>query len=303
MHTLIYGTGAVGGYFGGRLQDMGANVTFLARGTQLTTLQKAGLRILSVDGDLAMSVKAVQNLSEAEDPDLVMLTVKAVHTKTAAKDLADHLPPSCMVMTLQNGIENVEILAEQLGAERIIAATTFIGASVPAPGVVRHTAAGFIRAGRYPTGSDPRVRQVIKYLGDYGLRVEESTDIRADMWKKMLWNLGFNGPSALTGSTVGEMIARPGIAWLIRWLIAEGGQVARATGVELPEGVEDTTFAQTKGLTDFKTSMLQDVEAGRRIENDPFYGFLAREGHRQGVATPLTTMIRDALTLRFGNRA
>ncbi|MDH4230066.1 MAG: 2-dehydropantoate 2-reductase [Nitrospirota bacterium] len=303
MHTLIYGTGAVGGYFGGRLAQGGGKVTFLARGMQLTALSKAGLRVTSVDGDFAVKVNAVENLSEVEDPDLVLLTVKAINTRTAAQDLAANLPPGTMVMSLQNGIENVEILAEALGAERVIAATVFIGANVAAPGVVRHTAAGFIRAGRYPEGSDPRILQVIKFLADKGLNIKETNDIRSDMWKKMLWNLGFNGPSALTGGTVGDMIARPGIAWLIRWLIAEGAQVARAAGVDMPEGVEDATFAQTKGLNDFKTSMLQDVEAGRRIENDPFYGFLSREGSRHGVSTPLTTMVRDALSLRYPNRA
>lgn len=303
MRVLIYGAGAVGGYFGGRLVQGGAEVTFLARGAQLAALKAHGIRLESVDGDFSTPVLAVARLSEAAPPDLVLLCVKAHDTRQAVGDLARHLPPEAVVISLQNGVENPDILSKALGPERVIAATVFIGAQVPSPGVIRHTGAGFIRAGRYPQGSSEVVQRVVAFLAGRGIRITESSRIRDDMWKKLLWNAGFNGPSAIARATVGAMVARPGVRWLIRSLVEEAAAVGRACGAALGEGVVEKTCGQTDGLSDFKTSMLQDVEAGRPIENEPFYGFLVREGARLGVATPLSGMVHDTLALLYGSRA
>ncbi len=298
MHTLIYGAGAVGGYFGARLHQAGAAVTFLARGTQLTALAEHGLRLNSVDGDYrAPSINTVARLADAPPADLVLLCVKGHDTPAAARDLAAHLPPHGRVVCLQNGLGHLDILAEALGRDRVIPATVFIGARVTAPGVIHHSAAGFVRAGKDPEGSDPEIDRVVGFLADHGVAITASPRIRLDMWKKLLWNLGFNGPSALSGATVGQMTATPGVAWLIRGLIAEAVAVGRANGMNLPDELVTKTAGQTKGLERFKTSMLQDVEAGRAIENDAFYGHILRIAN--GCETPLTQMMHDTLALRF----
>jgi len=299
MRILVYGAGAVGGYFGGRLAEAGAEVTLLARGTQLDALRAHGLTLNSIDGDWSGKLPTVAAADQAPAPDLVLLCVKGHDTGAAAADLARVLPPHGQVVSLQNGIDNVRVLEQALGPGRVIAATVFIGARVTSPGVIRHTAAGFMRAGRYPDGSSPEVTRAVEFLALHGVKAALSSDIRRDMWKKLLWNVGFNGPSALTGATVGEMLETPGISWLIRGLIAEAVAVGRASGVALNDDLVDKTFAQTQNLGRFKTSMLQDVEAGRRIENGPFYGFLLREGETHGVDTPLIRMTHDALELAF----
>jgi len=299
VRTLVYGTGAVGGYFGGRLLEGGADVTFLARGRQLAALSANGLTLVSVDGDYFARVRTVARLADAPPPDLVLLAVKAHDTPAAAQDLARHLPPEAVVVSLQNGVENAGILAEALGATRVVASTVFIGARVAAPGIIHHTAAGIVRAGHYPEGTAPHVTKVVDFLTTHGVKAKESRTIRRDLWYKLLWNAGFNGPSALTGATVGAMMARPGIVWLVRGLVAEAAAVARKTGVDLPADAEAATAAQVDGLTDFKTSMLQDAEAGRRVEREAFYGVVVREGERLGLETPLCRMVNDALALRF----
>lgn len=299
MRTLVYGAGAVGGYFGGRLAQAGADVTFLARGLQLAALKANGLTVHSVEADFALPVKAVGRFGDAPDPDLVLLAVKSHDTPVAARDLAAHLGPEAVVVSLQNGVDNPRLLIQALGSERVLAATVFIGARVSAPGVVAHTAAGTIRTGRYPEGPSETAERVAAFLRAHGVRVAVSPRIGRDLWRKLLWNVGFNGPSALTGATVGRMLGRPGIAWLIRGLVAEAAAVAKAEGIDLPADVVEKTCAETEGLDEFKTSMLQDVEAGRRLEREPFYGFLAREGERLGVPTPLTALVNDALALRF----
>jgi 2-dehydropantoate 2-reductase len=303
VKTLVYGAGAVGGYFGGRLAQAGADVTFLARGLQLAALKANGLTVHSVEGDFALPVRAVARLSEAPTPDLVLLAVKSHDTPAAARELAAHLGPEAVVMSLQNGVDNPRVLIDALGAERVIAATVFIGARVSAPGVVAHTAAGAIRAGRYPEGTSDAVERVAAFLTGHGVKLTVSPRIGRDLWRKLLWNVGFNGPSALTGATVGAMRTRPGIAWLIRGLVAEAAAVAGAEGIDLPPDAVDRTCGETEGLDDFKTSMLQDVEAGRPLEREPFYGFLAREGERLGVPTPLAALVNDALALRFEAQA
>jgi 2-dehydropantoate 2-reductase len=299
VRTLVYGTGAVGGYFGARLVEGGADVTFLARGRQLAALSATGLTLVSVEGDYFARVRTVARLADAPPPDLVLLCVKAHATPAAAKALAEGVPKEAVVISLQNGVENPDILIDALGATRVIAATVFIGARVAAPGIIQHTAAGIIRAGRYPEGTAPHVTRVIEFLQAHGVKAKETRTIRRDLWHKLLWNAGFNGPSALTCATVGAMTDRPGIRWLIGGLVAEAGAVARKAGVDLPDDAEAKTVAQVDGLADFKTSMLQDVEAGRPVEREAFYGVLVREGERLGVETPLARMVNDALALRF----
>jgi len=299
VRTLVYGAGAVGGYFGGRLVQGGADVTFLARGRQLAALSATGLTLVSVEGDFFSRVPTVARLADAPPPDLVLLAVKAHDTPAAARELARLLPPEAVVLSLQNGVENPVVLAEALGPDRVVAATVFIGAQVAAPGIIHHTAAGIIRAGLYPEGTAPHVTQVVDFLTAHGVKAKETRAIRRDLWHKLLWNTGFNGPSALTGATVGAMLARTGIRWLIEGLVAEAATVARKAGVDLPQGAEADTVEKTVGLADFKTSMLQDVEAGRPVEREAFYGVLVREGARLGVETPLARMVNDALALRF----
>jgi 2-dehydropantoate 2-reductase len=299
VRTLVYGAGAVGGYFGARLVEGGADVTFLARGRQLAALSATGLTLVSVDGDFFARVRTVARLADAPPPDLVLLCVKAHDTPAAARDLARTVPGDALVVSLQNGVENPGILADALGPDRVVAATVFIGARVAAPGIIHHTAAGTLRAGRYPEGTAPHVTKVIDFLKAHGLKAKESRTIRRDLWQKLLWNAGYNGPSALTGATVGAMAARPGIVWLIERLVAETAAVGRRAGVDLPDDAEARALAQTEGLSDFKTSMLQDVEAGRPVEREAFYGVVVREGERLGVETPLARMVGDALALRF----
>ncbi len=299
MHTLIYGAGAVGGYFGARLVENGADVTFLARGAQYDALTKTGIRLDSVAGDFNAPVRTAGTLSEAPPADLVLLCVKGHDTPAAARDLARHLPEHAQVVCLQNGMGHLDILADALGAERVISASVFIGVRVASPGVIQHSAAGFIRAGLDPCGTDPEVTRVVDFLDAHGVNITLSQHIRLDMWKKLLWNLGFNGPSALTCATVGDMVSHPGTAWLIHGLMAEALAVGRAADVPLDEGLVAKTFGQTKGLDRFKTSMLQDVEAHRPIENEAVYGYVLAQGTAHGIDTPLTRMVHDALALRY----
>jgi len=244
-------------------------------------------------------VRVVGHLQDATPPELILLAVKGHDTQAAATDLAHHLENDTQVVALQNGSGHIATLQEALGPRRVMAGTVFIGAQVSAPGVIRHSAAGFIRLGRYPHGGDPDLTQVVTWLADHDIRVTESATIAVDMWKKLLWNVGFNGPSALSGATVGAMLDQPGVAGLIQRLITEAAAVARADGVPLKDGIEDKTFAQVKGLADFKTSMLQDVLAGRPIENEPFYGFLLQEGEKLAIPTPSIRLVHDLLALRF----
>ncbi|MBI5136800.1 MAG: 2-dehydropantoate 2-reductase [Nitrospirae bacterium] len=299
MRVLIYGAGAVGGYFGARLQEGGADATFVARGNQLAALRTHGIRLDSVNGAYKAPVRAVPRLADAPPADLVLLCVKGHDLRAATIDLAANLGPDAVVMPLMNGVGHLDTLREALGAGRVIAATVFIGARVAEPGVIRHSAAGFVRAGRDPDGVDPVVTRVVDFLDAHGMNITTSRTIRLDMWKKLLWNVGFNGPSALTGATVGAMTPLPGIAWLIRGLIAEAVRAGQAEGMALDDALVEKTCAQTQGLDDFKTSMLQDVEAGRPIENEPFYGYLLTLAGRHHIALPLTRMLHDALALRF----
>jgi 2-dehydropantoate 2-reductase len=293
MRILIAGTGAVGGYFGGRLARAGLDVVFLARGRNLAALRQHGLTIESIDGDVRLPhVTATDTLAGHAPAGVAIVTVKSYDTAAAAAAIAPVVTPDTLVLSLQNGIENETLLASALGLPPLLGAMTRIGAELVSPGVVRHVAQGTIFFGETTGHESARTRTLAQLFTSASIRHRLSSNILRLLWDKLSWNASFNAVTALTRTTSGEAARHPATARLLREAMLEVVAVARAQGILLDPTRVDRVVAQAAAhLGTLRTSMLQDVERGGRLEYDAINGAVVRVGEAIGVATPLNRVL------------
>ena len=289
MRILIAGTGGVGGFFGAALARAGHDVTFLARGQNLAALRRSGLTVESVDGDFHVSrITAVDDVADLEPFGLVLFTVKSYDTAAVARQIAAVVREDTVVLSLQNGVENESLLASVLGLPPLMGAMTEIGAELVAPGVVRHVAEGTIFFGE-PTGHEsPRGRNLATLFTEGGVRHRFTREITAQLWGKLMWNASHNAVTAITHTTAGAAARLPASADVLRDAMHEVVAVARAQGILLdPARIETTITFSRDHLHALRTSMLQDLERGRRLEYDAINGAVIRFGEAVGVPTPV----------------
>jgi 2-dehydropantoate 2-reductase len=295
MHVLVYGTGAVGGYFGARLAGGGHDVTFVARGANLAALRSQGLRVeMSAPAETihVQPVRAVERPAEAPAADLVLVCVKSYDTVATADALRPVVGPDTVVLSLQNGIENEAILAERLGLPRLMVGLTRIGVELTAPATVRYSGRGEILFGEPDGRESPRARRLADALAAAGVPHQLRRDVLVAAWEKLAWNAGFNAVSTLADATVREVLAQPACRDLVVRAMEEVDAVAVAMGVPVrrrrTQAVLDDSLS---GLPDFPTSMLQDRRRGRRLEHDAITGAVVRAGGRVGVGVPVNATL------------
>jgi 2-dehydropantoate 2-reductase len=290
MKILVMGAGAVGCYYGGRLAQAGHNVTFVARGENLRTLRSAGLTVTSVHGDFHLPrVSAIEHVEESEACDLVLVCVKSYDTAQAAEALRPAIGPDTLVLSLQNGVENEDILAKALNTTNVLGGMVYIGAELVSSGVVVHTFSGRLVFGERNGERTTRAERLEQIFLEAGLQAELSPDITATLWDKLMWNAAFNAVATLTRSTVGEILANPQTRLLIRDTMLEVIAVAQTQGLNLHESRADEHIesSQSPAMSAFATSMAQDFARGKRLEYDALNGAVVRAGQRYHVPTPL----------------
>jgi len=293
--VVVVGAGAVGSYYGALLARDGHAVTLVARGAHLEALRRRGrVTVREADGtDWDAPVDAAE--SPAGRADLVVVATKSHDTLPAARGLAA-LEGDHTVLSLQNGVENVERLAGVVGASRVLGGIAFVGLRIREPGTVDHEAHGRVRIGD-PAGATARARAAFALLRP-SWDVTLSDDIVHDQWHKLLWNAGFNAVCAVSGASAGRALSTPGPAATVRAAMDEVVAVAARHGVRLTE--RDVTVMATfdEQLRDYHPSTAQDVQAHKRLERDALCGFVAREGARWGIPTPVNDTLDRLLELR-----
>lgn len=289
MRVLVYGTGAVGGYFGACLARGGHDVTFVARGATLAALRARGL-VVELPGERwhLPDVRAVDTPAAAPRPDLVLVCVKSYDTRAAATALRGVVWSQAICLSLQNGIENEALLAEGLGIAPLMVAFTRIGVAMTEPGVVVYSGRGEIVFGEPDGSRSPRAERLAAALAAGGIPHQLRGDVLVGAWEKLAWNAGFNAVTTLTGTTVSQVLAHPGTRALVVAAMEEVDAAATASGVPVrrrrTQAVLDDS---TSGLPDFETSMLQDLRRGRRLEHDAITGAVVRAAARTGVPAPV----------------
>jgi 2-dehydropantoate 2-reductase len=303
MKVVVMGAGAVGGYFGGRLAQAGHRVTLIARGAQLEALREEGLRLRSTLGDAHLAgIPAVDDVRAAGDADLVLFTVKAQDSAEAATRIAPLMSGDSRVLTLQNGVDGVELLRRRFGDERVLAGVAYIEAVLGAPGEVVHKSP-FARVVFGPlVAGDRRADAVLAAFESAGVEATLEADPRVALWRKWLLICAFSGVTALTRRPIGPIMERPETRELLRRTMQEIAALAAASGVELPDDAVGGAmrFAGETAEPAMTSSLAQDLAAGKRLELEALNGAASRLGRELGVPTPVNDFIYAALVLHVG---
>jgi 2-dehydropantoate 2-reductase len=297
LRILIVGAGGVGGYFGARLARAGLPVTLLARGSHLEAIQRDGLQIRStVEGEYTVKLEAVERVDGRPPVDLVIVSVKSFDTAPALAMVAPVLGPETAVLSLQNGVVNVELVEERVGAARTLGGAAYVFAERIAPGVIAHRFAGRIAFGELDGRTTPRAERVLAAFRTAGVPVELSADIRRVLWEKYILICAQAGLTALTGCPSGVLRANPETWRLYRLVLEELAALGTAAGVALPADVVDRLHEAAAALgPTTRSSLADDLAAGRRLELEALHGYAVRLGQRLRVATPSLFAVYAAL--------
>ena len=297
MRVAIIGAGGVGGYFGARLQASGTDVVFVARGAQLEALQHTGLRLLSPKGDLHLPhVEAVAGPAEAGAADVVLLTVKMYDLERAAAGLTPLIGPDTVVVTLQNGVEAVDIVRAHVGADHVAGGVAYVAAVIAAPGVIRHTSLDALIFGELGGRPSARLEQLAAACERAGFAGRVSQQIEIDLWAKFSRLSVFSGMTAITRSPIGVLRADPELLAMLEAACQETIRVGRARGVAIPDGLIAEILEMVHALPPHaRASMLEDLERGRRLELPWLSGAVVRLGASLGVPTPIHAFIATVL--------
>ena len=277
MKILVMGAGAIGAYFGARLQQAGEQVIFCARGNNLQALKAQGFEFKSYQGDFSVAVTATGDPRDFAPYDLILFCVKSYDTAAAASTLEGCLNPGGVILTLQNGVENELLLAERFGRDAVMGGNARVGAELVAPGTVVHRTGGLIEFGELDgrdTQRAQRLAETFRHAGIFGTLTMRLSTIR---WEKLLWNAAFNTVTTLTRSNVGEIIDDPGSLELLRALMHEVAAVARAEGVDLGDAQVEAQITRSRtSLRGVRPSTLQDSERGKPLEYEALCGAVVR---------------------------
>ena len=298
MKIAIFGSGGVGGYFGGRLAAAEEDVTFLARGAHLNALQADGLHIESPNGALHLPKVQATDRPQAIGPvDVVLFTVKLYDVDASAATLAPLIGPDTVVITLQNGVDAMDMVAKHVGDQHVAGGAAYIVAVIDKPGHIRHTTAQQLVFGEREGRRSDRLVAFEEAGIRAGFQAKASDDVQADLWTKFVRLATWSGMTTVTRSPMGVVRDTPETFELMVQAIDEVIAVGRARGVKLPSDLMDTTLAMIKNFpASSKSSMLEDIERGRRLELPWLSGAVVRIGKEVGVPTPIHQFITTILT-------
>ena len=299
MRIAVYGAGAVGGYFGGRLAQAGHDVTFIARGAHLDAILKNGLRVESLQGAFTIHPAiATADPQAVGTVDVILCCVKSWQVSTAAESMHALMGPETVVIPLQNGVEAHTTLAAALGAERVLPGVCRLISMIEAPGQIRHAgAAPYLSFGEVDGRSSQRVEAIEHaFAAAPGFTVEVSRNILADLWKKFMLIAPWSGIGALTRSPIGVFRSIPETRDLLTGCIREVFEVARASQVGIGEDVVEGIIGFIDKLPpDGTASMQRDIMAGRPSELHEQTGAVVRLGTKAGVPTPVNRFVYHSL--------
>jgi 2-dehydropantoate 2-reductase len=298
MRIAVMGTGGTGGYFGGLLARAGEEVAFIARGAHLEAIRKNGLAIKSVlAGEFNISATATDNPDDIGPVDFVLFCVKAYDNAAAAEQIRPLIGPETVLLSVQNGIDNEQQIGEVIGPDHIVGCVSYVSSTIESPGVVAQTGGpGTIVFGEMHGGTSARTEALQSTLQNSNITAELHPDIKVALWQKFLGICGVNGVTALTRLPMGEIVACKETHNLMRETMQEVEAVARASGVNLPEGCVDQSmdFFSSMDPT-VRGSMYYDLAAGRRLELEVLNGTVVRLGSENGIPTPMNFAIYAAL--------
>lgn len=291
------GSGGVGGYFGGRLQQGGAEVTFVARGRHLAAMQKDGLRITSPRGDALLKVKAVEQPVDAGAADVVLFGVKLWDTDGACAQLKPVMEKGAAIIPFQNGVESIERLRRFFPKEQVLGGSAYIASRISAPGTIEHIGQmERLQFGTLVDAQRPVAERLLEISKKSGINAEISNDIVRSNWEKFVFLVALSSATAVSRQPIGVVRADPDLKRLFEQAMRETWAVGRARGVRLADDFVEKRmqFAETMPH-EMKASMAHDLEAGGKLEAPWLCGAVARMAREAGIEAPVNATVYAAL--------
>jgi len=297
-HVAVVGAGAVGGYFGGMLARAGTDVVLIGRPAFAEAVRKTGLRIDSVQFQATVHPQASSEISAAANADLVLFCVKATDTASTAKELAKYLAPHAIVVSLQNGVNNVEEIRKASGIEAL-PSVVYVASAMPEPGLIKHFGRGDLVIGP----QNATTEKVAAIFMQASIPCKISDNIEGELWTKLVWNCALNAVSGLGRVTYGEIIASADARRVVELVVEEVLAVAKKRGIH-PPGLEDPKVAVDlaykvgTSMSATRSSTAQDMARGKRTEIDSLNGYIAHQGELLGIPTPVNLTLYTLVKLQ-----
>lgn len=299
MKYCVFGTGGVGGYFGAKLAADGNDVVFVARGAQREAMARQGLKVRSPAGDFHIEKPILH-----EDPrttglcDFVLVCTKMWDLEATADSIRPLLSHDTAVIPLQNGVSSEDILADALGPQYVMGGSAHIASRIAEPGVIEHTGTmARLTIGERDGSTSWRLEALHAACESAGIDIKISQNIAKDIWQKFLMLSPLAGATCFYRSAVGGIMADDEKRAFLKALMAETVAVAEAAGIPLAADALEQGMARLAKLpAEMKTSMLHDLEAGRRLELPWLNGEVARRGDAAALAAPANVAVTEALT-------
>jgi 2-dehydropantoate 2-reductase len=296
----VMGAGAVGSYYGAMLARAGASVTLIGRARHVEAIARDGLLLEAAHGKEAVRLAATVDPAAVRGARWVLFCVKSIDTEEAARAIAPHLSPDAVVLSLQNGVENVERMRPHIG-NPIIPATVYAAVAIVAPGWVRYSGGGNLVIGEISAGSSGLGRElndIAAIFAKASIAVCVSDNIEGELWAKLVLNCAYNAVSALARRNYGDLVATSHARDIMRDVVEEIQAVARAKGISIPgDNLLEFTYRLADAMPEATSSTAQDMARGRRTEIDYLNGTIAREGARLSISTPVNRTLHALVKL------
>ena len=302
----VIGTGAVGGFYGAKLQKSGFDVHFLLR-SDYAWVKQHGLSVQSPHGDFHLAnVNAYSTTTDMPPCDVVIVALKTTQNPLLAELLPPILKPDSRILVLQNGLDNEAAIAASLSSVTDIEQLTLVGglcflcSNKLEPGLIQHLDYGQVKLGQYasenqPTGITPILKQLSDELSQADIPTELSSDLLLERWKKLIWNIPFNGLSVVLDAKTNELIAHHDTIDLVQSLMAEIVQTAAAYNRTIPQSFIKYMLELTSKMFPYRTSMKLDFDAGRAMEVETMFGNPLKAAQRAQISTPQLAMLYQQL--------
>jgi 2-dehydropantoate 2-reductase len=307
MRVVVLGAGAIGAYVGAALARGGTDVTLIARGAHGAAMAAGGVQVISPRGDFSAQPRVTSDLSSVAGADVVFVGLKAYSLPAIAPALGPLLAPGAAVIWAQNGIpwwyqpglESVDpggVIARSIPAGHNVGCVVYCSTEVKAPGVIRHIEGTRFTIGAADDAASQRCKEISAAFAAGGLKAPVESRLADQIWLKLVGNVAFNSVTALTRATLGELGTEPAMVELLRTMFGECALVAERLDVKFPVSL-DRRLAAGLAIGDHKTSMLQDLEAGKRLEVGCLTGAVIELAGRFGIEVPHLRAIHACVSL------
>ena len=291
MKIAVMGAGAVGCYYGGMLARAGHDVTLIGRATHVDAVRAHGLFLDTQSFQAHVPMQSSTEAAAVRGAMLVLCCVKSTDTASAAADMAPHLEPDALLLSLQNGVDNAERL-QSLLPQRVAPAVVYVATEMAGPGHVKHHGRGELVIGPAPAGDE-----IVALFAAAGVPVQISDNVPGALWAKLILNCAYNALSAIAQVPYGRLVQGEGVELVIRDVVNECLAVARGSGVTVPADLWDAVARIPRTMPGQLSSTAQDLARGKRSEIDHLNGHVLRRGEALGIATPANRVLHTLVKL------